>query len=306
LQLAGTNRRTILLALGIAAVLYASSVAASPRKRSKADRNINAIGLRHIIPDTRLYTPAMEKKRGDEMSAAYERRVTLLLDPAITTYVDAVAQRLAQNSDSTFPIKVRIVETNKIDALTLPGGYQYMTRGLLLNLQNEGELASVLAHGIAHTALYSHARQALRAALMQISLSPPFIVQATIYGEYEIGEPTSQMFLSFQRDDELDADYFGLQYAYKAGYDPECFLGVIQRLQPVQVSKSFSPFPPVAERVQAIQKEIATILPIRANAVVATHEFADFQQRLRSLPPLPPVESNPMPKLIRHETQSTP
>jgi predicted Zn-dependent protease len=148
-------------------------------------------------------------------------------------------------------------------------------------------------------ALYSRARQAMRTALMQISSPPPIIVPETIYGEFSYGQSSSLILLSFRRDDELDADYFGAQYVYKTGYDPECFLAVIQRLQPGRVAKAFSPFPPVEERVHAIQMEVATILHARADAVVSTPEFADFRQRLRSLPPLPPEDSDRMPNLVR-------
>jgi len=224
-------------------------------------------------------------------------------DSSITAYVDVLAQRLAHNSDATLSIKVRIVETNKIEAYTLPGGYQYITRGLLLSLKNENELAGILAHSIAHTALYSRARQIMQAALMQMS-SPPAVGAPQInYGEFSFGASSSLMLLSFHRGDELDADYFGMQYVYKIGYDPECYLDVIQRLQPGR-AKAFSPFPPVEERIQAIQKEIATILPARANTVPGSSEFSEFQQRLRSLPPLPPDESDGVPKLVREHSPS--
>jgi beta-barrel assembly-enhancing protease len=294
LKLISISRRTIAVILGFAVVLSASLVFASPRKRSKSDRDINAIGHRRIVPVTPYYS-AQDLKRGDAMSAAYEQSVTLLRDPSITSYVDGLAQRLAQNSDAVLLIKVRIVETNEIDVWALPGGYQYITRGLLLSLKNEGELAGTLAHGIAHTALYTSARQAMRAALMQI---PPKVPQTT-YGEFSFGQSSSLMLLSFHRDDELDADYFGMQYVYKTGYDPECYVGVIQRLQPSHVSSRPEVFPEVPERVKAIHKELETILPARGNTAVASPEFSQFQQRLRSLPPLPPDESDGMPKLIR-------
>ena len=289
------------MALGILTVLCSTPVSASPRKRSKSDQNIDAIGHRQLIKDTRLFSPAKDKETGDKMSAAVEQSVTFLRDPQITAYVERLAQRLAQNSDAPLHITIRILETDRVDAFTLPGGHQYVTRGLLLKLQSEGELAGILAHGIAHTALYSWTRENMRAVLMMGVMSG-IPVPSRIHSEYETEEPPSFLKVGWRSDDELDADYFGAQYLYKTGYDPECFVGVIQRLQPVQLSEAFPSLAPLSPRVQALQTEIDTILPKRADAVISSPEFADFQQRLRGLPSLPRVDSGPRPKLARHDT----
>jgi len=88
----------------------------------------------------------------------------MLREPAIAVYLARVTQKLAQNSDADLPISIQVMDSDDVDAFTLPGGYQYISLGLLLRLESEGELASVLARGIAHTALHSATREMTRGA----------------------------------------------------------------------------------------------------------------------------------------------
>lgn len=91
----------------------------------------------------------------------------------------------------------------------------------------------------------------------------------------------------FRREDELDAGYFGIQYLYKAGYRTDCFLNFMQTAWPQNQEpalKSFSAFPPLTERIEAVQEEIGKILPKRPGDIISTPQFAEFQAHLRVLP----------------------
>jgi predicted Zn-dependent protease len=89
------------------------------------------------------------------------------------------------------------------------------------------------------------------------------------------------------RQDELDADYFGVQYIYKAGYDPKSLIDLVQKIGKARsatdenVSVLLDSFPPVDVRLAAVRNEISTILPPRSDAIVSTPEFAAFKARLR-------------------------
>lgn len=240
-----------------------SGALAAPRphikKRSKSDANISAIGHRRIAQGPNRYSLESEKQIGKALSEEVEQSSKRLTDPAIRDYIDRVAQAVAKNSDAVMPITVRVIDSDSVDAFTLPGGYQYVSRGLLLRLDGEGELASVLARGIAHTALRSTTTLATKAETMLVS-----------------------------SDDELDADYFGAQYLYKTGYDPECFINFVQRIwgsgaTGTKVSAGFRSYPPLDERLAALRSEISKILPPRDGATVSTPEFDVFQDRLRAL-----------------------
>ena len=226
------------------------------------------------------------------MSAAFDRSATLVNDPAITDYVERVAESVARNSDASVPITVRLIDSDEPAALTLPGGYQYINRGLLLRLQNEGELASALARGIAHTALRSATLELTRLALLQ-SANIPVITFGQIGNAQSPSKSTvSLVTLRFRQLDELDADYFGAQYVYKAGYDSGCFASFVQRIwgpspgtANTALSKAFDPFPPLPERLRALQKEGSAVVPTLINEVGSISEFEEFQKRLRAWKP---------------------
>jgi beta-barrel assembly-enhancing protease len=173
-----------------------------------------------------------------------------------------------------------------VNAFTLPGGSQYINRGLLLQLDGEGELASLLARGIAHNALRTASREATKAELTQLAnvplaLSGPGAL--TPVG-WSTAIPLAQ--LKMRRQDEFDADYFAVQYVYKAGYDPKCFIDFVQKVWGASlgtgknIPKVFDTFPPLDERLAALRTEISAILPQRDGAIVNTAEFDTFKQRL--------------------------
>jgi beta-barrel assembly-enhancing protease len=258
----------------------------SPKKRSKSDRDIGAIGHRKINVPT-LDSSEREKQIGAQWSASFERSTSLLRDPTISAYVGWLAHTVAQNSDAQqIPITVRIIDSEDVKASTFPGGYQYISRGLLLRIRNEGELASVLARGIAHTALHSAIREFSKEAIAKIATTP------LIFGPSDKNTPPSsstvRWLLKTKWEDEFDADYFGLQYLYKSGYDPECFLSFVQTAWPTDPSEkpaaaALNQFPPPPERLKALQEEINDVLPKRNGMVTNTPEFADFREHLLKL-----------------------
>ncbi len=260
--------------------------AASVDHPSRSDKDITAIGHRNIGNAKGLgnwYSLDKEKEIGKRFATQIEQSSKFLSDPDITEYVDRVAASIFKNSDAQLPITVRILDEDKVEAFTLPGGYQYVTRGLLLELKNEGELASVLARGIAHTALRSATRQMIREQYANIGTVPLILT----------GSPVA--FLKFQRGYESAADYFGVQYVYKAGYSPESFSRIVRKLWPDSpaVIKAFNSFPPTSERLKALQQETAEILPKRDGEIVSTPEFEMFRARLHTWKP---SEPSPIPK----------
>jgi predicted Zn-dependent protease len=293
--------------------LCVSCAFASPlpqtKKRSKSDADINAIGHRHIDRDENFYSLDKEKRLGVGLSEEVERSSRLLNDPAVTEYIDKVAQNVAKNSDTRLPIVVRVIDSGVANSFTLPGGYQYVNRGLLLRLEGEAELASVLARGIAHTSLRSGTNAATRGEAMQLAMIPLMLsmrwpgdssTNATLFAI-----PAS--LLKLKQDDELDADYFGVQYLYKAGYDPKCFTSFVQRIwasgtaSTKKAPKVLSFYPPVDIRLAALQNEISEILPSRDGATVSTSEFDAFLERLRA-----PKSGGPKRPTLRTPSQPIP
>jgi predicted Zn-dependent protease len=210
---------------------------------------------------------------GAQLSKNLERSTTLLRDATTVAYVGRLAHTVAQNSDARFPITIRIIDSEEVYAFTLPAGYQYITRGLLLRIANEGELASVLAQGIAHTALRSFMNAPMR------------VRSDSARGTRVLEVEGGKKFDKFGREEELNADYFGIQYLYKSGYDPGCFLTLVQAVWTDNPAKEFRAFPPIPERLEALRNGISDILPKRDGTVTNTPEFADFRGHLLKLNP---------------------
>ena len=292
-----------------AAVLVNQGSASSKRHEEKAYRDVNAIGHRDLGCEKGMgnwYSVDQEKSAGAEWAASFERSNPLLRDSATDTYLDTLAQKIAHNSDAQFPITIHVIDTDDSYSFTLPGGYQYITRGLLLQAGSEGELAAELARGIAHTAMCTEARLQTRANLAQLATIPLIFAGSDPANgtSHELSVPLTM--LKFKRAFELRADYFGIQYLYKSGYDPESFIHFVQKVWPQplpgQASVAFSSFPPTVERVKALEKEVSEILPKRDGAVTDTPEFVRFHEHLLTLAPPKPA-TRPAPRLIRPDEQ---
>jgi predicted Zn-dependent protease len=155
-------------------------------------------------------------------------------------------------------------------------------------LEGDAELASVIARGIAHTALRSATMLATKAGITNMVITPAARVATSDSTGTAASQAVSMQIAAMRRIDELDADYFGAQYMYKAGYDPKCLVNLVQRIgnaisaPDAEIFEPLRSFPPVDERLAALQKEISTILVPHPDAIVSTREFNAFKDRLRA------------------------
>jgi predicted Zn-dependent protease len=217
-----------------------------------------------------------------------EKSVRFVTDPVVTEYVNRIGQNLVKNSDAKVPFTIKVIDDDSINAMALPGGFFYVNSGAILNADEEAELAGVMAHEIAHVAAHHAMREQTRMNYAQLGTIPLiFIGGYAGYGIYEaanIGIPLT--FLQFSRDFERQADYLGLQYMYRAGYDPQAFVAFFEKVQalekhkPGTIAKAFDTHPQTPDRIEATQKEIAQILPARDQYLVTTSEFNDVKARL--------------------------
>lgn len=135
----------MVLALAVPSSGYSALASPPPQShRSKSDANINAIGHRRIDHGPNFYSSEKEKECGKMLAKETERSYKFVNDFAIIEYIERVAQNLVKNSDAQMPITVAVIDSDEVYAFTLPGGYQYVSRGLLLQLEGDAELASRL------------------------------------------------------------------------------------------------------------------------------------------------------------------
>ncbi len=267
----------------------------NPHIKKGSEDDVNAVGTRNIGGRGlgNWYSTNWEIGTGKQYSVEIEKSAHLVTDPVVVEYVNRVGQNIVKNSDCKVPFTIKVIDSDEINAMALPGGFFYVNSGLILAADEEAELGGVMAHEIAHVCAHHAARQMTKMNYMQIGSIPLMIVSYgswTGYGIYEASQlaiPIS--FLKFSRMDEAEADWLGLQYMYKSGYDPQAFIQFFEKLdalekhKPGTLSKVFADHPQTPDRIAASEDEIATIMPPRPDYMVTTSEFDDIKSRLARL-----------------------
>ena len=277
---ASRRRATPALALSLVLSLLAAGAEAQTR----------------IAPSWNLFSPQQDAQIGRQSAIQAERQLPLIRDTAVEAYVTRIGNRLARHAGGPgFDYRFRVVNASEINAFALPGGYIYLNRGILENARNEGEVAGVLAHEIAHVALRHGTHQASKAQATQAGLQ---ILGGLLSGR--VGDRTSQvinvagglglnaLFLKFTRDLETQADIRGAQILAAAGYSPNDMIGFFHQLERVDRSKRTTwlhhhPAPP--DRIRRIEQE-RRLLHVTASPTKGSAGLARIQARLRTTPSL--------------------
>ena len=262
-------------------------------KHDGTKNDVDAIGNRKVGGRGmgNWYSLESEIRMGKQYAMQVENSVKLVQDPVVTEYVNRIGQNLVRNSDAQVPFTIKVIDSDEVNAFALPGGFFYVNSGLILAADEEAELAGVMAHEIAHVAARHGTRQMTRAQWANIGTIPLIFVGGGVgYAVYEaagLGLPLT--FMKFQRSFEAEADYLGLQYMYKTGYDPQAFISFFEKIQakekkkPGTLAKAFASHPQTPDRIEKSQQEIAKILPAKTQYVVSTSEFDDVKSRLATI-----------------------
>ncbi|MBI1789805.1 MAG: M48 family metalloprotease [Acidobacteria bacterium] len=277
---------TLVLAILVAAVASAPAAFGKNKKKDPEE-----IGNRDVGKGVNFYSIEKEIAIGKQLAQEVERQAKIVDDPIIGEYVNRVGQNLVRNSDAKVPFTIKVIDAEEINAFALPGGFFFVNTGVVLNADSEAELAGVMAHEIAHVAARHGTRQATRGQLVNIA-SIPLIFMGGWTG-YAIRQGAGLAiplgFLTFSRGFESEADMLGLQYLYKAGYDPTAFVDFFEKIQskekrkPGTMSKVFSSHPLTDDRIKDSQKNIQEILKAKPEYVVTTSEFNDVKNRLLTM-----------------------
>jgi len=257
-------------------------------------RDIDAIGNRNIGCGRGFgnwYSLERQIAMGKSYSEQVESTSKLITDPVVTEFINQLGQNLVRNSDSQVPFTIKVIDADDINAFALPGGFFYIDSGLILAADNEAELAGVMAHEIAHVAACHVARRNTRGQLMNLASMSLMMVGGPVgYVAYEAaGLATPLTFLKFSRGFESEADFLGVEYMYKAGYDPQAFTAFFEKVNNLQrhkqnaVAKAFETHPQTPDRIEKTQNEINTLLPPRAEYKVDSSEFEDVKAQLNEL-----------------------
>ncbi|WP_080508145.1 M48 family metallopeptidase [Bryobacter aggregatus] len=260
-------------------------------KKKTSKKNPDDIGERDVGKGVNWYSIEKEIALGKGLAQDIERSAKIVDDPVISEYVSRLGQNLVRNSDAKVPFTIKVVDSEEINAFALPGGFFFVNTGLILAADTEAEVAGVMGHEIAHIAARHGTRGATRGQIANLATIPLIFMGG--WAGFGIRQAAQVMipagFLYFSRSFEREADMLGLQYMYKAGYDPGAFVDFFEKLQakekrkPGTISKIFSSHPPTDDRVTTAQSNIQSMLKERPEYVVTTSEFQDVKARLQSM-----------------------
>jgi predicted Zn-dependent protease len=222
-----------------------------------------ATGRRQLI----LMSEAEEIALGRQSDAEIRQQMGVYPDANLQRYVDRIGQRLAQQSfRQNLKWNFAVVDESAVNAFALPGGYIYVTRGILPFMRDEAELAGVLGHEIGHVDGKHTVDQYSKQQLVGGALMGAAIFFPKWQNALGAGSLAAQFaFLKFGRDAELESDRLGVNYASGGGWSPgsmQGVLGTLGRLDEAQGSRRGVPnwaltHPPAADRIERLQEAIA-------------------------------------------------
>lgn len=283
------NRARRLIGVFLVATLMMPGLALAGRKHKDVEnignRQING-RIAGLFPN--FVSLEREVQLGAQVAQQFEQTARLVEDPVVVEYVDRVGQEIVRNSDAKVPFVIRVVDTDEVNAFALPGGYFFVNKGLILESDNEAELAGVMAHEIAHVAARHATERMTKGQLLQFAAIPALFVGGywTQYGiRSALGLGLNLSLLGITRKSEAEADQLGTQYLWNTGYDPHGFITFFEKLQAREKNKpgKFASFwrthPTVDSRIEKVQEEIS-YLPPKDEYILNTSDFEKVKSRL--------------------------
>ncbi len=268
------------------AVLALSLAAASPVALAQFPFNLNRLidTARDLTKATTETSDAQELEIGREYAAVLLGAAPLVADPALQRYVNALGRWVAQHSERPeLAWQFGVLDSDNLNAFATPGGFVFVTRGLLAKLRSEAELAGVLAHEIGHVVKKHHLNAIRKGAGMQAGMNVvgdylaqrgrnPEVTSRLVSGMKEV------MLRGLDKDDEFEADRMGVVIAARSGYDPYGLPAVLQTLSAMNPQDSglallFATHPAPADRLDALDAAMGTRLDRFAPGARGSAEF---------------------------------
>ncbi len=238
-----------------------------------------------------FYSYSKERELGSQLARDVEWQSRMIEDPIVCEYVNRLGQNLANNSDAGFPVTIKVIRSPDVNSFALPGGYIFVNSALIRTAATEAELAGALAHEIGHVAARHYTREQSLKELLSLAGIPLIVAGGTpgfaIAKGLEAAGPLA--LLKFSRSSEKQADVLGVQYLYRAGYDPLALVDFLERVSVLQDSnpgvfaRMFAMHPPAGDRIRVIQDEIGRDLRPREEYEIQTSEFEAIQRRLAAI-----------------------
>ncbi len=238
--------------------------------------------------DIILIPKELEVSMGRSVAREVETKFKVFNDPELTAYIDKVGQRIARVCERpNIEYHFKILDDSMINAFACPGGFIYVTTGILKTIESEAELAGILGHEVGHVTA--------RHTVKKIQGILAYTILATLLLKDEdtrkiIDVVFSVILLGYSREDEFQADWLGTRYSYDADYDPRGlrdFLAKLKKLEkkkPLAIETLINSHPPTPQRIKKIEHQIQEFSNLSGKKTYQ-NEFLEATRRLRSVTP---------------------
>jgi len=235
-------------------------------------------------PELMLLSEKDEIRLGRQTDAEIIRQYGLYEDKKLSAYLNEIGDKMVKLSHRpNLAFHFRLLDSSVVNAFAVPGGYVYITRGILAALNNEAELAGVMGHEIGHVTARHSAEQYTRAQLAQLGLGLGMVFSDTLRGISDFAQlGVGLLFLKFSRNNERQADELGVEYSTKAGYDARQmaeFFKTLERMNPGPGKSGlpswFATHPSPEDRVMTVRaeaRELQEALGVR-NLKIGRNEY---------------------------------
>ncbi len=236
-----------------------------------------------IIPSSQ------EVEIGAGMAQQVEQEEKLFGDTLWQNYVNEVGQKIVAVCDrKDIAYHFKVIESDQINAFAAPGGYIYFYTGLLREMDNEAEMAAVMAHEISHVV----GRHSMKRIQAVIGFSA---VYSLVFGDegasdvmnLAIGVGMNLLFADYSRDNEREADEYGIHYMVRAGYDPQGAVGMFEKLASLGGGGEYGVFeklaashPETQERIRNARAQITRMQPLPPNIILGEERYTQMLTRL--------------------------
>jgi predicted Zn-dependent protease len=242
------------------------------------------------VPNT-----VQEVEMGNQYAQQIEQQLPIVRDPEVVRYINVLGDSIARVvDDRSLTWRFNVVDSDEINAFAVPGGHIYVNRGLIARTTNMSELAGVLGHEIAHVTQRHSMKQMAAAQRANLGLNVGCILAPSLC-QGVAGAGLSVLaqagFAKFSRDDESEADEYGVKFVTRAGIDPRGMPSMFRILlrererNPSGVEAWFASHPVEESRIRTTEEEIAKIDQVVIRSLSRdSRSFQNFKARLESLP----------------------
>ncbi len=237
-----------------------------------------------FVPKTPAMTLQQERELGEKVLQEVKRIWPVVQEPSVNEYANRIGKRILQGIEpQPFDYRFYVLNTPDVNAFAVPGGYVFINSGLILLVENEDELAGVICHEIGHVVARHIAKRSEQGQKLTLASLGAILAGIFMGGQAAAALITTTVaanqtaMLKYSREDEAEADYLGLKFMMRAGYDPHDMLTMLKKFRRITGPAGSDPpaylltHPAIEERIAALEIEMTRYPQEKATSSPSGH-----------------------------------